>query len=185
MNFSHLNLTHIFIAHQGGREKSLLFSYLLWNLCVQAANKNSNESEIIDERVERWQLMGIMRMLPSKIMPVKWSWLSVWKGKQTEKVSERVRWFFGAGARSWTWPCPRERLRITYEMKRPEWRRMSYEIEAWDPEICEGTLLRKSKLAAMGAFSSTLHVKLWTGIKGLNVRVECSNRKRYYTDKCF
>lgn len=75
MNFSHLNLTHIFIAHQGGREKSLLFSYLLWNLCVQAANKNSNESEIIDERVERWQLMGIMRMLPSKIMPVKWSWL--------------------------------------------------------------------------------------------------------------
>ena len=60
----------------------MLFSYLLWNLCIEAANKNSNESEIIDERVERWQLTGIMRMLPSKIMPVKWSWPSIWKANR-------------------------------------------------------------------------------------------------------
>lgn len=49
-----------------GRQEKLLFFYLLWNLFIDAANKNSNEFEIIDERVERWQLTGIMRMLPSK-----------------------------------------------------------------------------------------------------------------------
>lgn len=41
----------IFYCSPGRARRNCVVFLFLWNLCIEAANKNSNESEIIDERV--------------------------------------------------------------------------------------------------------------------------------------
>lgn len=53
INFFPSNIFHIANAHQREwGEKNVFFFKHLWNLCIGAANKNSNESEITGERVD-------------------------------------------------------------------------------------------------------------------------------------
>lgn len=131
-------LIFYFYCSPGREEKSVLFSYLLWNLCIEAANKNSNESEIIDERVENWQLTFIMRTLPSKTMPVKWSWLSALKSRWKEQEACQVIVFFLS--RSPKLDGPAECLKRKYEGCGGGWTK---EYEAlnrnMNPEKSEGS----------------------------------------------